>query len=361
MSNAKNPDLQQFVAELKRTDGLEINSLEKTLSIVAGLAREFRKYGWTVKSAGDATKDRIVLDRAGVAQLRIRGGKVWRHSDATENICKSKDYTKKFLELSGIPVARGADFASEEFEIAVKYLEKLATTAVVKPSNSGGSRGVTSEVRTRDQLQTAWDHALRYGIGRRRVVLEEFVPGIEIRVFVVGDEAVGAIVRLPPFVVGDGIHSVQELCETDTFGRANSLRYSRGKTVPDWEYLKMVGVLPTSVLEEDEILFVNPRTMFGVGGVAAEIGAKLDPATLRLAVEATRSIPGLEIAGIDMMVSDLEDVSTARVIEVNTAAATDLHRYPAYGKPVALEIPIADYFVRTIENEKSGLANASSQ
>lgn len=63
-----------------------------------------------------------------------------------------------------------------------------------------------------------------------------------------------------------------------------------------------------------------------------------------LARRARASIPSLEIAGVDLLVEDISDTSTATVLEVNTAASLDLHRYPTHGSPRQVDEDIVEYF-----------------
>lgn len=61
-----------------------------------------------------------------------------------------------------------------------------------------------------------------------------------------------------------------------------------------------------------------------------------------IAETAAKSIPGLSVAGIDLMVTGLNDGSEAIVLEANTSANIAVHHYPAYGKAVNVAEKILD-------------------
>lgn len=99
-----------------------------------------------------------------------------------------KDITKRLLRDAGVPTAEWlmAPASAEEVE------SKLGYPVVVKPSKQGSTVGL-SVVKERGDLAAAVERAFDYD---DEVMLERFVPGRELTVPVVGDEAlpVGEII-----------------------------------------------------------------------------------------------------------------------------------------------------------------------
>lgn len=61
-----------------------------------------------------------------------------------------------------------------------------------------------------------------------------------------------------------------------------------------------------------------------------------------LAVRAVRAIPGLGVAGVDLMVRSLDDTAGAVVLEANTSANISVHHRPAYGRAIDVGAAIVD-------------------
>src|SRR5690625_1617824 len=124
--------------------------------------------------------------------FRTRGDKVT--NDAVEK-GMDKDVTKQILKEAGIPVPEGKEFttANSEEEI-IQYAASLGYPVVVKPTDGSFGRGVMSEITTEEELR----HSLQYvreQIEEDRIIVEKHIPGNDYRLYVVGDEVVGAILR----------------------------------------------------------------------------------------------------------------------------------------------------------------------
>jgi D-alanine-D-alanine ligase len=105
-------------------------------------------------------------------------------------VCMDKDIFKAVMRDNGIPVARHkalrpADEIAHPFDYPV----------FVKPANLGSSIGI-SKVRGADELAPAVELARRHD---EKVLIEEFVPGMEIEVGVLGNRK--PIASLPGQVV----------------------------------------------------------------------------------------------------------------------------------------------------------------
>ncbi len=104
-----------------------------------------------------------------------------------------KDVMKRLLRDAGIPVARY--MALKKFEMSVKRLHDIAHDfgfpVFVKPANLGSSVGI-SKAHDENELQQAIKTAFQYDT---KILIEEYVPGREIELSVLGDD--GPIVSVP--------------------------------------------------------------------------------------------------------------------------------------------------------------------
>lgn len=340
-------DLKSFIRETIVDPKLETNYLKITKSAIKSITDKFDALGWTVENTTDPEgrySKHILKSPNEEITLAMLGGKVFRHPLFTEQICRRKHLTKKMLNLSGVTVPQGDDFSSSEKEVAKAYFTKIPKPAVIKPTDSGGSHGVTVGVDTESEFDTAWEYALSEGRGRSNVLIEQFVKGVELRPYVVGDKVVSVVARVQPFVVGDGVSDMAALVNQLSISREVNYRAKRLNVVVEWDFVREQGYGNESIPECDRIVFLNPFCYPTIGASIVDITDQVSDDIKELAVKAKNAIPELEIAGIDILVQNINSAHGAHVVEVNTAAALDMHRYPTHGTPRAIDEDIVGYF-----------------
>ena len=79
-------------------------------------------------------------------------------------------------------------------------------------------------------------------------------------------------------------------------------------------------------------MVLNSSSNLHTGGENVDITDLAHPGLLDLAVEVTRAIPGLGLAGVDLMARDIDSPDGAVVLEANVRANIRVHHYPAYGR-----------------------------
>ncbi|MDZ5076990.1 ATP-grasp domain-containing protein [Nesterenkonia sp. HG001] len=248
---------------------------------------------------------------------------------------RSKTFTKDLLARAGLPVPRGRHFPATRLETAVSWWAEQTTDGglgevVVKPADGNAGRGVSVEVRTEDQLRSAWQRARREST-RKQVILEEQVRGVDTRVFVVGDSAVAATVRVPAHVIGDGSRSVAKLAEEYEQARTVHKYLSSRPTFLDVTLLGRRGIGLDDVPATGEVVFLNGTANVSQGGVTVDVTEEIHPELLELAVRAVSAFPDLRCAGVDLLVPELGSPEDARVIELNTSANLSINQVPGYG------------------------------
>ncbi len=101
----------------------------------------------------------------------------------------SKDFSKKFMKRHGIPTARYKSFTASELNDGFKYLEKTEPPYVLKADGLAGGKGVliiNDLQEAKDELKSMLKDA-KFGDASSRVVVEEFLSGIEVSVFAITD------------------------------------------------------------------------------------------------------------------------------------------------------------------------------
>ena len=101
----------------------------------------------------------------------------------------SKDFAKEFMTKHGIPTARYATFTKEIIEQGVAFLKTLAPPYVLKADGLAAGKGVVIPNTLTEAESTLKEMLLdeKFGTASRKVVIEEFLQGIELSVFVLTD------------------------------------------------------------------------------------------------------------------------------------------------------------------------------
>lgn len=100
----------------------------------------------------------------------------------------SKDFAKAFMQRHNIPTAAYKSFTSETIEDAYKFLETLPAPYVLKADGLAAGKGVLIP-ETLEEAKSSLKEMLggMFGAAGNTVVIEEFLKGIEVSVFVLTD------------------------------------------------------------------------------------------------------------------------------------------------------------------------------
>ncbi|MBL7882529.1 MAG: phosphoribosylamine--glycine ligase [Bacteroidia bacterium] len=101
----------------------------------------------------------------------------------------SKDFSKQFMFRHAIPTARYETFTKETLEQGLKFLETLEPPYVLKADGLAAGKGVvipTTLEEAKVELSEMLANA-KFGSASAKVVIEEFLKGIELSVFVLTD------------------------------------------------------------------------------------------------------------------------------------------------------------------------------
>ena len=101
----------------------------------------------------------------------------------------SKDYAKRFMKKYDIPTAAYKSFTTSEYEEARKYISDNSIPIVIKADGLAAGKGVTVAF-SEEEAQAALDDIFinnKFGKAGEKVVIEQFLDGIELSVFVLTD------------------------------------------------------------------------------------------------------------------------------------------------------------------------------
>ena len=275
-------------------------------------------------------------------------------------ICESKSETYRHLTKAGVPIPLGSKFNAEAAdEDIIQYAKQIKFPLVLKPTNASSGKGVVSNIKNRAQLYDAIQY-VRGQLGYREVILEQYVIGEEVRVYVLDNQVLGAGNRRPANVVGDGVNTIQTLIEQKNEQRKQSphLYFRPIKIDKDLKnIIQQLNYTIDSIPKKGEWVYLRKVSNISKGGEPIDITDQLSGEQKAIAVKAAKAIPGLPHCGVDMIINS-NDNTDAKVIEVNTRPGIGIHLFPIEGKAKNISKDLIDYYfpeTKTIDAKESNL------
>jgi len=225
--------------------------------------------------------------------------------------CDDKSVTRRMLLKEGLRVPDQCVVSEgEDVTEFVRRHEQI----VVKPARGEQGRGIQVGLTDLEEVRSAIRDAAGYS---EKVILEEWIPGDDLRIIVIDFEVVAAAVRRPPSVVGDGKQTIADLISK--LSRRRQAATDGESSIPlDAETERCVlkaGYRLSDILGKDESLWVRTTANLHTGGTLHDVTDVLHPVLRNAACRAARAID-IPVVGLDFMVPDVEGPDYA-VIEAN--------------------------------------------
>lgn len=245
-------------------------------------------------------------------------------SYAVSKILKDKRVTAQILKSEGFPVPEELLLRTREYEKDSRIVDdflKRHKKVVMKPLDGAHGNGINADISSAHDVE-------QYIVGKdkdvKRILLQEFVEGDDLRIVIVGYEYANAIVRVPATVVGDGKHTISELIEIENSREVRSKGYRTNLT--NISTTRAEGFLKHKINNipiPGEAVRVVDISNVGVGGTRVNVTDKV-PLWLRDEAERISRTLQAPVCGIDFIFHGVlehatkqEDLSV-KVIEVNS-------------------------------------------
>lgn len=270
----------------------------------------------------------------------VKNGNMTSHdSYISPLIMENKVVTKKVLQKAGFNVPQSVEFTSLEKAVA-SYALFENRAVVIKPKSTNYGLGITifqQGVQNREDFAKALEIAFRED---KEVMVEDYLVGTEYRFFVLGDETLAVLLRVPANVVGDGVHSVAELVamKNDHPLRGDGSRTPLKKIALgeiEQLQLKEQGLTIDSIPAKDQLVQLRANSNISTGGDSIDMTNKMHESYKQLAVGITKAM-GAAVCGVDLIIPDLKqpaspNLSSWGVIEANFNPMM-MHIFPYAGK-----------------------------
>ncbi|MGA1411305.1 MAG: cyanophycin synthetase [Prochlorotrichaceae cyanobacterium] len=283
----------------------------------------------------------------GVYQRRIQATQTDRTGILGVELACDKEGTKQILQEFGIPVPRGTViYYFDELQEAIDSVGGYPI--VIKPLDGNHGRGITLDIHTFAEAETAYDVA-QEAAKTRGVIIERYYTGRDHRVLAVDGKVVAVAERVPAHVVGDGKSTIEELVdETNRDPRRGDghdnvltkIKIDRNT----WKLLERKGYTLNTVLDKGEICYLRETANLSTGGIAIDRTDEIHP-TNRWLAERVIKIIGLDIAGMDIVTDDISkplSETDGVIVEVNAAPGFRMHVHPSVGTPRNVAAPVID-------------------
>lgn len=243
-----------------------------------------------------------------------------RTAAAANAIAEDKHLTKRALAQAGVRTPEGIVAERGQATLIEKFVARDPTRRfVVKPLAGSLARGVHADVAA----------GAVPGIVRQmsvsRVLVEEYVAGVECRATVVDGRCVAVSRRAAPTVTGDGTASIEALVARRSAALAGNPFFGPIECTDEVKaYLARQGLVPASVPPAGrDVQLLN--TSYGVGH--EDVTGSIGEAVMRQAVKAAHAL-GLPVCGIDLIVDAAGEVC---VLELNQRPYIGMHSFPSLG------------------------------
>ncbi len=295
----------------------------------------------------------------GVSQHRVWTAETDKTSAIAEGISRDKDLTKQLLQACGVPVPKGR--IVENPEDAWVAAQDIGLPVVVKPSDGNHGRGVSTELMTRAEIESAFNLADAEG---SEVIVERFVRGDEHRLLIVGGKLAAAAKGESISVLGDGDSSIRQLIDMhiNTDPRRGieeefPLEFIIIDDNPAVNFeIQRQGYTSDSILPKDICVVIQRN-----GNMVCDVTELVHPEVAAQAALAAR-IVGLDIAGIDIVAEDISQPLNrqgAAIVEVNAGPGLLMHLNPAEGQPQPVGKAIVDSLFNENENGRIPIVGVS--
>ncbi|MFS1512882.1 bifunctional glutamate--cysteine ligase GshA/glutathione synthetase GshB [Chengkuizengella sp. SCS-71B] len=283
-------------------------------------------------------KDNFILLFKGSKKEYIKQAtKTSLDSYSTIQLMENKLVTKKVLYEQDINVPMGKHYLAMDKALSdYFYFKEIAIVIKPKSTNFGLGISILKENYSQHTYKRAVELAFQYDDS---ILIEQFISGKEYRFFVIQDEVVGILHRVPANVAGDGHSNIEKLVQEKN---TNPLR-GEGYRTPlekiklgesEEMFLASQGLNFQSIPKMGEIVYLRENSNISTGGDSIDFTDTIHKSYKDIAVFAAQTV-GASICGVDMIIKDDHSQyikENYSIIELNFNPAIHIHCYPFKGE-----------------------------
>jgi len=278
----------------------------------------------------------------------VKNGNMTAHDSLISYMAmENKVVTKKLLAKAGFNVPAGDEFDSLE-EAQASFPKFADQPIVIKPKSTNYGLGIS--IFPHGAFRAAFELAVRLAFDEDETILiEEFVPGIEYRFFVVNGKTTAVLMRDNANVSGDGKNTIRQLVDKKNNDplRGENYRSPLEKIKLDEAEQLMLssqGYQADSIPAANVRVNLRENSNISTGGDSIDVTDQMHASYKRIA-EAVAHTLEVNITGIDLMIPDLylptqKEDRYYSIIEANFNPMMHMHLYPYknQGRRVTMDV-----------------------
>lgn len=292
-----------------------------------------------------------ILRKDGSFITRVQPPRYITNGKLGYKILYNKLATENLLNKFNIPTPKSKIYKIDEMDKAKnEYFEENSDRAVIKPYSGTLGKGVMVNI-TKDRFEFNWNELINTQKKVSKVIVQDYLEGFEARATVIEGFVNSITVRVPPFVIGDGEHSIKELIEIKNESRKICTVLSRAMIKISnsvIEFLRSHDLTVDDIPKRGEYILLNSVSNFSFGGELINVTNFVCDEIKETALNAVACIPGFYTAGVDLMMTSFED-KEPKVIELNSYPMLGIAAFPTYG-PVTF--PSKHYFNAVVARDQ---------
>lgn len=246
----------------------------------------------------------------------------------------NKTVTKKILHGADFPVPAGSEFRQKSE--ALRYFPQVRDKAiVVKPKSTNFGLGIS--IFQEPASLSDYDKALDIAFSEDSdVLVEEFIPGTEYRFFVLDGKCEAVLLRVAANVIGDGIHTIQELVELKNQNPLRGREHRSPLEIIDLGDIELLmleqqGYRPDTILAAGVKADLRGNSNISTGGDSIDVTETMDESYKQIAADMATAM-GAWVCGVDLIIPDPNIPSTQEnpactCIELNFNPSMYMHTY----------------------------------
>lgn len=316
-----------------------INCKDIDLQLLAATSRlvvsEAMRRGWTMETPYLGSPHFHITKPDG-KKLHIFSATPPTTSFVAAHGANDKLLTTLLMKDNGIPVPETYMSADKQelLKHASHFFER-SKAVVVKPIDQAHGHGVSVNVQTFESAGQAIERAMAFS---EAVIIQEYISNpVDIRVLVINDTYVAALVRVPARVFGDGVSTIEQLIDKTNTDPKRGIKYRKPLNIIDKMLVGYyLGDNLSTVPDNGQEIRVLGTANVGTGGETIDV-TDLLPLELREMSIRAAQFSGLPVCGVDFIIKQepaegvtIEEL-TPVFIEINKCPSLQLHETPTFG------------------------------
>ncbi|TRX66057.1 bifunctional glutamate--cysteine ligase GshA/glutathione synthetase GshB [Carboxylicivirga sp. M1479] len=333
--------LQESVSKTYNFWGLEDMELSTQLIMREALIRGVEM------QVMDKLENFIKLSKNGKTEFVMQATRTSLDNYVSVLLMENKVMTKKVLQSAGINAPEGLEFIdANTAHSAFDYFSGQAI--VIKPKSTNFGLGITI-LKQNDDKQL-FERAVAIAFEHDSTILvEKFISGKEYRMFLINDELVGILHRVPANVIGNGQLSIGQLISKKNKDPLRGKGYKSplekiAMGEAEAMFLQTQGLDFDSVPADGVTIYLRENSNISTGGDSIDFTDDVHESYKEIAVEAAKAL-NVKVTGLDMMIDDISKPATQSnysIIEMNFNPAIHIHCHPYIGKNRRLNAKMLD-------------------